>query len=1463
MARSIRRFSRWSAVPCLLVLAACGELPDDPVPSTTAPTTRPAVAFRSTAGCQLDDDCAAGLHCFQNLCARACDDDSACRGDEVCTDRGRCADPASQAPSGLFHAQNAARVDATDERLLNDSGAVSIIDVFPSRVSVADGQSTASVTLTFDQPLPGGVLRYALGFHDQAGLSPLTDVRGKTSVTIAIPVAGLLSPDRPTLGVDIVTSAGRTSVVLARTLPVQGHYEGVVALTSVGGGTVPIAFSIEATPSHVTRLQDATSLSLLLPTDAAYVIGLPGASSTAGSSTDAPWLRRPLQWDPTARAWVATFAHAVDSRELFGSDAFPSVARSFRIELRESPDIESSFTGGLIDRWHGIRDKFSVDGVRQNGPIALQGTLHAAYAGSLPVVPVEALATVTPPSGPVPAPSLASCTDSDLARIPGPDDDTPSACQLLQSIAEVAFEDPALVSACALEMAELRNAAPSVVDDLHAFLDPERDNPYGMSFEEYLDACAEQRDGICAPSRQDQCARSLVAYAYRHADAASGDASALGDAYASLSQRVFVGSKLAAFHVDAANRLEWLRSAEAPLFLASALKDYNARILASWRTRVVDTLLDAVFGQLDDAGMAYLSRATNDQGLMALRAEQLLDIGVTWRAAADALSLYARRVHVLEDNDARRVQEAARLQRQFFRLYVAGALLADVGREAGTAYQNPSIGTYFSSLTADIARMRAPFSRLIFARQAAIVTSQSVDPSSNSRSLLTELRASALESVRAAERSVTQVLNEAQLNDVRGSLLETRYADQLVAMRNELITLCGLPTGCDADDVTSDPACRIQTDAQNCGFEQRRNGETLAEPSSTNVSDASVALLGVWEAFKALEIAEAQTNAKLAQLTLQVQAADAFADSILARQNRRTEVAAEIRSIERDIQRLNNARLTDTLRGLQQQQTLRERAYAQQAAAVENWSRILRDGVASDMRLIDRANHHSMNAEILNYSADRAKTAADYVSKSLQDKTTAVFKWMRAIPLGVGYGVSTALGAAAVNQDIVANSMEAEMEKGDLADAQYETEMRDLEDLNARLTATDIARLESDMQAVNLRTDAEIAASRAMIDVLQRTLAFDEAYDRDLMELRDRRDRILLDAQGLGAMDYQSHQADITVSQHVLAYLQIVQRAQLLQARFDSAQQRWSNIHNILGSPDVIFSFSNRIALAESRLDAARESLQEWLSALEYYAVRPFVSQRLAILLARNPQQLEAIAHELERLQSVCGGPVTQERVVVSLRDDLLQLNVPSAVQSDEGITIAQPAQRLRTLLQRASTPVARQARINAHETVGQRLARGNVLAANFRLSAHDFANLPQTCNAKVASIAVELVGFDGVDAQPVVTVLYDGSSQLRSCQANIREVVAAVGVESTPFAPVTFFETGARAISPVAGIGGFGAPKTWNATLEGTPLAAGYTVLIDLEHPSNQAIDWSKLEDIRLQFAYSYQDVFPEGQCE
>src|SRR5690606_21208134 len=98
------------------------------------------------------------------------------------------------------------------------------------------------------------------------------------------------------------------------------------------------------------------------------------------------------------------------------------------------------------------------------------------------------------------------------------------------------------------------------------------------------------------------------------------------------------------------------------------------------------------------------------------------------------------------------------------------------------------------------------------------------------------------------------------------------------------------------------------------------------------------------------------------------------------------------------------------------------------------------------------------------------------------------------------------------------------------------------------------------------------------------------------------------------------------VRQEELAYARIVQRAQMLEGRLRNlaAQRQMLNLN--LGSPSVVFRWATQLEQAENRLERAKDKLMDWVVALEYLAVRPFMDARLQVLLARNTAQLIAIA---------------------------------------------------------------------------------------------------------------------------------------------------------------------------------------------------------------------------------------------
>src|SRR5690625_2713309 len=208
-------------------------------------------------------------------------------------------------------------------------------------------------------------------------------------------------------------------------------------------------------------------------------------------------------------------------------------------------------------------------------------------------------------------------------------------------------------------------------------------------------------------------------------------------------------------------------------------------------------------------------------------------------------------------------------------------------------------------------------------------------------------------------------------------------------------------------------------------------------------------------------------------MTLRVQAVDDFMQSQEKRQDRRRTAQQEINTLVRDIRNLRSGLLTQQLQRIEQQQALREQAFAQQEAAMQNWSKIIVDGVESDMKLINRANTAAMNAEIFRYTGDRINAATDVAAAAVPELDSNPIEMIVNIGKALakagiksyGYAGSTILGSAATNQRIRANSLEAELAAGDLDDDQFTTFVPDTQQLGALRSQTDIAAVQAKLRS--------------------------------------------------------------------------------------------------------------------------------------------------------------------------------------------------------------------------------------------------------------------------------------------------------------------------------------------------------------------------------------------------------------
>jgi hypothetical protein len=339
------------------------------------------------------------------------------------------------------------------------------------------------------------------------------------------------------------------------------------------------------------------------------------------------------------------------------------------------------------------------------------------------------------------------------------------------------------------------------------------------------------------------------------------------------------------------------------------------------------------------------------------------------------------------------------------------------------------------------------------------------------------------------------------------------------------------------------------------------------------------------------------------------------------------------------------------------------------------------------------------------------------------------------------------------------------------------------------------------------------------------------------------------DLVGAAQSEQQMKSSVVTAIAH---YSMVVEAARQERATLEMRRLQRQQIAQLVAGPQAVFFAANGLSEAERELDRAKRKMNDWLVALEYAAVRPFYNERMSILLARNTYQLRAIADRLTDLEGQCGGATNEQSGTVSLRDDVLGLRT-SQVDVVSGETLTPPA-RFRQTLAQSDIPASRSMRYTVSQTIDQVAANSALLVVNFNLGLTQFANLPLTCNAKLASIGLKLVGTGLGSGQPVATLIYGGSSQTYSCQPGIDAYVQTFGQGDTTFGSTTSFVVNGRSASPVAGIGEMGSS---NVSFAGLPLAGDYTLIIDPTVPANQAINWANLDDIELGLTYGYQDIF------
>lgn len=1457
------RVRAMSVLASACILASCGgdESPSQPKtpevidvvgvePTPTGPT-----AINSESACALDADCATGTFCFQSVCARECMQDSACGSGESCSARGRCESAGTQV---AIEALPTYKLASPLERVY----------------MIKPGQKELTLELELNKELPESGLAYRLSRDDDAEAGKLVR-RVKSSnkkVTLKIP-AGQAAPDSASpreVRVDIVSALGNITVALKPEVQAGGEYAGAAQVSLFGSTGLPLHFEIVTEPAGV-ALSDATKAWMVLPVAEERIFSpTRGTSAPAATSSE-------LVYDDFTKTWVATFdsAFTLDASNILMSAKADQVGRSMRFEFQELKPEE--VFGVFRDRWVGLYDERSADGVLSPATINFEGTFSArriADPRDAAQVPDNNGVSKAAPEA-LAAPGLDQCAAQSF-EVPGFDDGgLMAACDAISDVASFSNASPDAQSACAIAMSRAALNGDTTTKQIQSYLEGGANQPMGRAFSEYMQDCAAGTQGTCRPSAPVLCSRQLLAYAYRGLEKDSAWSEPLLKTYTEVTREAFVGRQFGAYQTDISTRQTWLKSTEYPAVVTNLVRDLNERLLNDWRDNVLKVHFEVLRGQFDAAGLSVLARAPQSQGAQAARQELLLEMSQSFRTALDSLSLATSRWDTLYIDASKRREKADEVAVMTRDLYLLAGVLRDLNRASGVGALSSGFGAGFALLSSRLGQLALGFNALLYARDAEVTISASVDPTTTNQTLLKALEDAAINEIKDAATSISQFIDQSQAKVLSETEIRNNLNNNINDLRAELAQLCGMAQGCSIADLDTKPECLPRVVAGECGFafnapltesyesDQANFYGQIAPLAAENVatSEAGRAILSMVEATQGVELAKQDLRAQAERTALMSNALDAFAKKTVEWTIKREENLTELDTIIQGIKESGVREYDGLVNMIETRRAKQAEVLKAKKASIQTWFETSIGNATAD--LAAEATYSSamfVANEVLPGIQKNIEAGRDAELAAIPGELEDPYSALRAsIQLRYGAIIGTLETAADVTKKAAEVAKFAYDRYAIYRDIDIERKVKESE-LGGLETEEGYTQLQEEYDKIVSNESGTREELRDAMVVLKQQHELAMANEKDAQEVEDRRQELFRELTKRRGLELKVAQARHQILQRSMDYYQVVQRAQLVASKLDALERQRQEINNILGSPAAVFSQANKVTQAEQRLERAKSRLIDWLVALEYYAVRPFMDQRVQILLARNHYQLEEIAKKMQQLQNSCGGAINEQSSELSLRDDLLGLT-QAALDAVEGVELT-PTTQLRAMMDEGYVPVDRRVRYSADESVGQLVNRPDeVMAISFDLDLNNFANLETTCNAKLKSVNVQLVGEIG-QGRPTVTILYDGMGQLRSCQPNINAYVEQIGQELTSFGSITRLRSKGRSISPVAGVNVF-AGEAGNTSLGGLPLASQYTVLIDKSAGENGKFDWSKLEDVRLKVDYTYQDLFPEGRCE
>ncbi len=380
--------------------------------------------------------------------------------------------------------------------------------------------------------------------------------------------------------------------------------------------------------------------------------------------------------------------------------------------------------------------------------------------------------------------------------------------------------------------------------------------------------------------------------------------------------------------------------------------------------------------------------------------------------------------------------------------------------------------------------------------------------------------------------------------------------------------------------------------------------------------------------------------------------------------------------------------------------------------------------------------------------------------------------------------------------------------------------------------------------------------------LLFKMMEYEDERNHQLEELENGRNQLLNDVLDLIAFERMVYVKDLEVSQKHTEYLQISQEALELANQFDNKLARFNSYRDLLGSASSFFQYAADLEDVEKYMEYARNDLMDYLAAIEYLTVRPFVELRRSIYMARGTNDLSMLYENLNDLTNNCGsGKRSQNKVKLSVRNRL-------GLVDDEFGGISSEEKMM--LMNRSGQMMSdAELRYVKNEELSDLILSGRYFNSSFSLTPK-FSNISNSCDAKIEEIQVRLVSMEGKplrnedDATPKVVLVYGGQSQLMSCHDNIDAIASSVGAR-TSFGKFSTFHSEPLSDGLNAGVYEVSEGenyvlsdksefigKTSSKALKGYPLMATYSIMIDPESGENSQILWENLADIEIQISYT-----------